>query len=444
MSSPRGDGPVGRQTGRVVSRSRAVTAVSYGAFLADRTAPRVAWASPAGLELAGAGAAARVTASGSDRFETVRRAATARLADVDHDGPPATRPRFVGGVAFEPDHDPEPPWAGLPAASFVLPAVTLTSSGGETWLTVVESGPDPDPAAVEARLDRLAARLAELPAMQPAGGPPGVRHTERTPDREGWEHGVRTVLEAIAAGRLRKVALAQRLEATLAGELAVPDVLERVRRRYPDCFRFLVEPTSEAAFFGAPPERLVRRSGDHVETEALAGSVERGTTPEADAELARRLREDEKLRVEQALVAETIEAALDRLGTVAVGDREVRRLSNIQHLRTPVEATLDRDTHVLELVDALHPTPAVGGLPSATARETIREVEPFRRGWYAAPVGWFDAAGDGEFAVGIRSAVAGGGNVTLHAGNGIVADSDPAEEWAELAPKYRPILDELR
>jgi menaquinone-specific isochorismate synthase len=118
-------------------------------------------------------------------------------------------------------------------------------------------------------------------------------------------------------------------------------------------------------------------------------------------------------------------------------------LTNIQHLQTPITARLDEQTHVLELVEALHPTPAVGGLPRDQALEVIAETETFERGWYAAPVGWFDAAGDGEFAVGIRSGVASDRSATLYAGNGIVADSDPHAEWNEIQPKYRPILDEL-
>jgi menaquinone-specific isochorismate synthase len=128
---------------------------------------------------------------------------------------------------------------------------------------------------------------------------------------------------------------------------------------------------------------------------------------------------------------------------VNVGEREIKQLSNIQHLRTPITAMLDDETHVLDVVEALHPTPAVGGLPPERARTVIGETEPFDRGWYASPVGWFDAAGDGEFVVGIRSAVGGGHDATLYAGNGIVADSEPEEEWAELAPKFRPVLDEL-
>jgi menaquinone-specific isochorismate synthase len=126
-----------------------------------------------------------------------------------------------------------------------------------------------------------------------------------------------------------------------------------------------------------------------------------------------------------------------------VGEQTIRKLATIQHLRTPIEARLDADEHVLSVVETLHPTPAVGGIPLEVALEAIRDFEPFDRGWYASPVGWFDATGDGEFAVAIRSAIGDGDSVTMFGGNGIVADSDPAEEWDEVLPKFRPVLDEL-
>jgi menaquinone-specific isochorismate synthase len=236
------------------------------------------------------------------------------------------------------------------------------------------------------------------------------------------------------------VVLAVALAVTLEEAVAVPDALERLRRSYPDCFRFLVQPTDQAGFFGVPPERLVRLDGREARTEALAGTVARGDTPEEDAALADSLLSSEKLQHEQALVAEAIEEHLAPLGTVTVGEQGVRKLANVQHLHTSIEATLDGDSHVLDLVDALHPTPAVGGLPPETAERVIRETETFERGWYASPVGWFDADGDGEFAVAIRSAVAGGRRATLFAGNGIVADSDPADEWEEVRMKFEPIL----
>jgi menaquinone-specific isochorismate synthase len=440
-------GDEGRPTnvagGRLISRTREVSDLSFPAFLASQPAPRVSWATPDGFELVGGDAATTLTATGPDRFDTLRQDAAALFADTDADGPPAARPRAIGGLAFDPSHDPAPPWTGFPGALFVVPRVQLTRADDRTWLTVAAAGPNVDPATVAADLDAAHDAITDLPMMRPSGGRPGVTATRRATSKAEWTDDVAECVERIRRGDLRKVVLATALDADLATSIDVPGTLERLRRTYPECYRFLVQPTDEAGFFGPPPERLVKITGEEVETEALAGSVARGDTPEGDADLARSLETSEKIRHEQGIVVDAIRERLAPLGEVQVGERGVRKFANIQHLRTPITARLDDDTHVLDVVEALHPTPAVGGLPPERAREVIHETESFDRGWYAAPMGWFDAAGDGEFAVGIRSAVAGGRHATLYAGNGIVADSDPDEEWAELGPKFRPVLDEL-
>jgi len=121
----------------------------------------------------------------------------------------------------------------------------------------------------------------------------------------------------------------------------------------------------------------------------------------------------------------------------------VIQLQNIQHLYTPVRATLKTKAHILQFVERMHPTPALGGDPQAGAREAIARIEPLARGWYGAPVGWLDGDGNGEFAVAIRSAVARGERVRLYAGAGIVGDSIPAKEWDETALKFKPLLGAL-
>jgi menaquinone-specific isochorismate synthase len=121
----------------------------------------------------------------------------------------------------------------------------------------------------------------------------------------------------------------------------------------------------------------------------------------------------------------------------------IYRLSNIQHLYTPIEGQLKQETGILPLVETLHPTPALGGTPRHLAMEFIRQAEPVPRGWYAAPIGWIDCHLDGEFGVAIRSAVCQDRRVWLYAGGGIVADSIPRKEWDETALKFKPMLNAL-
>ncbi|OVE86303.1 isochorismate synthase [Natronolimnobius baerhuensis] len=459
----------------LVSASRELADVSFGAitdaeFDGDEASElRLQWATPDGLEIVGRGVAARLTATGPTRFDDIHQQASNLFADLEHDGPAIARPRAFGGFAFHDSHDTvaeydetatsdtadtadtdarNSHWQGFDAASFVVPRVFVTRSdtddltgNAKIWLTAVGT----DASETSDRLERWDERLADLPAMQPSGTSPGVAATERTTTREQWAGQVDAALERIATDRLRKVVLAQALSVDLEDEIDVASTLERLRRRYPNCYRFLISGHDGSTFFGAPPERLVSKRGDRVETEALAGSAPRGEAPEEDEAYADEMLASDKLDREHDLVVEAIRDQLEGLASeLYIGDRGIRKLATIQHLQTPIEATLAADRHVLELVEGLHPTPAVGGMPPEAAWETIRDTEPFDRGWYASPIGWFDANGDGEFAVGLRSGVATADRVTLFAGNGIVADSDPDEEWEEVQLKFRPILDELR
>ncbi|MFB6137502.1 MAG: isochorismate synthase MenF [Halobacteriaceae archaeon] len=452
----------GRETAPLLARSRRVTALprdartpAFRAAVAAEDAPLVAWTDPGGPTIVGSGAATTLSATGPERFETLRDGADALFDRLDFDGPSLARPRLLGGAAFD-EPAPGDPWAGFPSAYLLLPRIQVVSHDGETWLTLVEStetgdeGDRPDAAldleTTAAALEEVADRRREATAGGEGDGHrgPGIDAVTHDPPRSDWEADVAAAVERIEEGDLEKVVLAGALVADLSGPLDVHDVLDRLGERYPDCYRFAVDPGTGPRFFGATPELLVERDGRAVRTTALAGSAERAADPERDRALAAALRDSEKRRREHALVVEAVRDRLaPHLESVEVGERSVRTLATVQHLQTPVRGELAGETHALGLADALHPTPAVGGLPPDEARAVIRDTERFDRGWYAGPVGWVDAEGDGSFAVAIRSALAHDERATLFAGNGIVADADPAEEWAELQLKYRPVLDEL-
>jgi menaquinone-specific isochorismate synthase len=447
MESVRADGravPVSEVTG--VVRSCPVERPSVRSFLQAVDRPRLAW-SDATTTLVAGGAAAVIAADGEDRFAAVKEAADGLFAGLQtpshvHDD---ARPRLFGGFAFHENHaDPggDDIWHGYPGAQFVLPEIQVAMTTDGAWLTAAATGVDADQHAAET-LDRWRSRLAALPELT-STGPPGITHRHPTPSKDGWREQVRSAIDQVDRGTLQKVVLAQSLTVDLEHPVDVPDALSRLSTTYPGCYRFLFEPALGSTFFGATPERLVSLDGKTVRTEALAGSTGRGETPAEDEWLASQLRESEKDVHEHELVAEAIRDQLAPLAAdIRTGSRTVRQLATVQHLQTPIRAELSADTHVLSLVEALHPTPAVGGLPPDQALRTIRETEAFDRGWYAAPIGWLDAEGNGTFAVAIRSALAGDRSATLFAGAGIVADSDPDEEWDELQLKYGPMLDEL-
>ncbi len=357
--------------------------------------PRFVWWTPERL-LVGHGVATEVTATGPDRLARVRAALP-------------TAPLWFGGFAFRADHHPSAPWEGFPAARFVAPA---------------------DIQALDPHLP--------FPADIPL---PPLRHRDPLPDRDAWRRMVDAALTAIARGDLTKVVLARALRLTFAAPLDPLTVLARLRRAHPDTFCFLVEPRPGCAFLGATPELLARVQGDHLETEALAGSIARGVTPAEDRALGERLLQSDKDRREHALVVDAIRRALTPLTeTLHIPPApRLRRLANVQHLETPIHARL-RSADLLRVVEALHPTPALGGTPRPAALDFIARHEPFPRGWYAAPVGWLNADGEGEFAVAIRSALICGRTAILYAGAGIVAGSEPDREWEETTLK----LDAMR
>jgi isochorismate synthase EntC len=138
-----------------------------------------------------------------------------------------------------------------------------------------------------------------------------------------------------------------------------------------------------------------------------------------------------------AMLREALAPLADRLDVAA--RPEIVRLRHVQHLVTPLSGRLRDDADVLALVQRLHPTPAVGGTPRQLALELIAEEEPIERGWYAAPLGWVDHRGDGEFVVALRSGVVHGREASLFAGCGIVADSDPEREWDESSAKLQAL-----
>lgn len=452
MSRLRGEASVASFEGPLLSRSIPIDPPPFQSVLQAAPAPRTVWAAPdldAGVDpteskptIVGSGAAAVLRADGSARFEQIRTQADALVGDANTDTARAARPRLFGGFAFHDDHEPAPPWTGFSGAQFVLPRIQITWGDDTAWLTTNAVGGSQS--ALGARIEQAHQWVSSLSESgSPAEGP-GIHHRERLTNRETWRTAVSASIDRIRAGELRKVVLAQALRTAIDGELSITDTFSRLRGTYPGCFGFLIDATGDRYFLGATPERLVSLRGRTIHTGALAGTTGRGDTPEEDDRLARELRDSEKNAHEHDLVVNTVREQLDPFTTsITTGDRRVRRLGTVQHLETPVTAELAQEEHVLSLVEALHPTPAVGGLPPDRALATIQATEPFDRGWYAAPVGWFDAEGNGSFAVALRSTVTTRDVATLFAGVGIVSDSDPDDEWEEVQLKYRPVLDAL-
>ena len=402
----------------------------------------------------GYGQAACLRPSGSDRMaqlaeqgdSLLRRLVDLRTADAAL-APPAC---LYGGLQFLPSQghslptapSGEGPWAGLPEAQFVLPRWLVRLRGRRGFLQLVATARE---LTAQAQiLDELQAiegalQGAQLVRTRPAAATQGA--VAGLSDGQPFHDLVTQALQQIAQGTLTKVVLArmQWVQRSDGRAFDTAAALCDLGRAYPSCLRFSM-PMGTATFLGATPELLVARDGCLVRCDALAGSRPSHVTGQSGKTAAQALLHDEKEAREHAYVVDAIRERLQAYGTVAAAPTPTLRvLRNVLHLWTPITATLARPVHVLSLLADLHPTPAVCGVPQAAAAQFIAQCEAQPRGYYAAPIGWFDASGDGAFYVAIRSGLVRDDRAWLFAGAGIVAGSDPDRELRETQAKLRPM-----
>ncbi|MGB7589152.1 MAG: isochorismate synthase [Solirubrobacterales bacterium] len=405
------------------------------------------WEQPdRGFALAALGVAHEASSRGARRFRDVAEECL-RLGDdaTVHEPvglPAGAGPVWTGGFSFDAKGAGSAPWSSFAPASMVLPELSLCRNQDDLFLTVnlvVAPGEDADAAIarVSSRVSGL--RRDPLPLLDPhPTGRPEIRSVH--PPRE-FERAVAAASDRIRSSGLSKVVLAREIMVVGASAHEPAAIFGALRDQFPSCFCFCCG-TPEAAFLGASPELLVRRSGASVSTVALAGSTRRSSDPAVDDHLGEKLLRSDKDRREQRIVADRIVRAL-RPHAVWVqrgAEPEVIKVANIQHLATPVIAQLAEPRSAVELAGLLHPTPAVGGEPWPEAAAAIDALERMDRGWYAGPVGWMDATEDGEFCVALRSALLRDRAAHLYAGVGVVAGSDPAAELAETEVKLGAML----
>lgn len=384
-----------------------------------------------GSGLAGRGVALRVP---------VAEVAGALLA-IEVDDPldaPGTGPVAFGALPFLSD----------PGAEMFVPRVCVgREPDGTRWITTVwgaeEEEPDAGELAAVAGRPSAGAAGASLyreemgDAARPGDGPSSYAVASVLPPHE-WCAAVNRATERIRGGGLDKVVLAREVRITADATIGLSDVLTRLRARFGGCYVFAVD-----GFCGASPELLVARAGDLVRSQPMAGTAPHTGDPDTDHRLAAALLASATYRHEHQVTIDAVHDTLLRFSSYLDYEPEpsVVPLANVAHLATTVQGRLSHPpASILELRDALHPTPAVCGRPRDAARALIGELEPGGRGRYAGSVGWVDRHGNGTWAVSIRCAQIDGNVARLHAGNGIVGESDPATELAETRAKLQAML----
>ena len=371
------------------------------------------WATGAGDGLAatlGWGEAFRAVSTGPDRFAELD-AAFDRWAATR---PPGSNPVAFTTVAFADDS----------AATSVLVVPALLGRWSHGTLEVTRQGDTPE-------------------SLPEPTDPPEFEELELLPGRltrQRYRNAVATAVERIRAGEVEKVIVARDLVATAPQPLDLPALLDRLQRANTASWTFHVD-----GLVGSSPEMLVAVRGNRVRSQVLAGSAPVTGDVHADDVTATRLAASAKDHAEHAYAARSVAERLASVGEVATRDPQVKRLPRIMHLATDIAGTLREAHSALEVAGVVHPSAAVCGTPTDVAFGVIAELEGFDRGRYAGPVGWVDAAGDGEFVIALRCGQLDeeGTTIRLFAGGGIVAGSVPNDELAETARKFLPMYEAL-
>jgi menaquinone-specific isochorismate synthase len=399
--------------------------------------------------LTGAGVAASATAERDENNASVRDVLTqlqSTATVIGISGIEGTGPLLFGGLAFDSTKQPSKKWASFGGSYFFLPTFLLTKQKGQCYLTrTLVCRPSDHADELMRQLQQsedTIFRSLKMSHWEKQPWNPLIEQKDQ--GLEEWNHMASEAIQTMEERVLNKVVLARSRNLTFQNELSSDDLICSLREQQENTCIFCLEKGS-AAFLGATPERLVKKSGRRIYSACLAGSVARGKTNEEDACLGEWLLNDQKNDLEHQYVVSTVrDSLIDLCERLNIPDRPVlMKNKNIQHLYTSVEGICAESASVFDFVERLHPTPALGGLPRDAAMNWIREHEQLDRGFYAAPIGWCDVQEDGEFDVGIRSALINGREALLYAGCGVLKDSIPEQEYEETAIKFKPMLNTL-
>ena len=390
----------------------------------------------------GLGHAHVLTASDyQERFEEIKRDWQSLCRQIVNEES-GVQPILFGGFSFDPLNDHPSEWSSFPNAYFVVPSFQLILKEDRAYVSIhlitEKEETFEEFEALRKERDQLihAAQVSELASYEK----PHVIERQEI-KKEQYMASIQKVTELIKAGQAEKVVIARAMKLKFEQHLPSSSALYQVSKEQPESFLFGLE-AEKQFFFGATPERLVKVENRQALSTCLAGSIPRGKTVEQDTELGNELLNDRKNRSEHQYVVNMISQVFQgHCADMYIPKQpKLMKIRDIQHLYTPVEGDLGANSTLFDLVKDLHPTPALGGEPKEEALSLIRQYETMNRGYYAAPIGWIDASGNGEFAVAIRSALLNEQEAFLFAGGGIVEDSTPESEYAETWVKFRPML----
>ncbi|PEJ57581.1 isochorismate synthase [Bacillus sp. AFS002410] len=355
-----------------------------------------------------------------------------------------TGPIALGGFSFFDDYKDDQDWKNFGTSHFYIPKLMVTVTKEGTFITsnyeINEQTSVEDLLLQYKEYDDF---LENFGMKQPSFTQSECINKDEYEPNE-WIQSVKEAIQQMKNEKLEKVVLNRTLDATFSAEVNSTKVIYELEatRNVNYIISYQIKDT---VFISATPERLISKKNNTVSSMCLAGSAAKGKTKEENIEASNWLLNSKKNNGEHAFVVNYIRETLKKYCNELLipSTPRIMATKSLLHLFTPVEGKLYNNVTLFELIQALHPTPALGGFPKEEACKLIRELEPVDRGWYGAPIGWIDLNGNGDFAVGIRSALIKGEKAKLYAGCGVVQDSKPEEEFFETGVKFLPMLNAL-
>ena len=351
-------------------------------------------------------------------------------------------PLFVGGIKF-PSGKRDERWNDFDFAKWSIPNILLLKSANDYKVIINVIRNHSNKNSFWNEVGELFSTIELSGNETPHNKEIPVKVLSNMPrvEIDEWSNQIQSALEKISHNKLQKVVLSRYNEIELSGPLNIANQLDRLESNFGNCDTFAYK-SKESFFFGTSPEKLFRVRDGLLETDALAGSIQRGIDDAEERILEERILCDEKNLAEHKTVVDFLLFQLTPLTEKILFDSQpsIKKYSNIQHLYSQIRAKLKSDVSFFSLLEKLYPTPAVCGFPSDQALSVINELEDFDRGLYSGAIGWFNLSGSADFSVGIRSALLRGNILQAYAGCGIVKGSDPLSEYIETELKQKPIL----
>jgi menaquinone-specific isochorismate synthase len=349
-------------------------------------------------------------------------------------------PYLFGGVSFFPEIS-DPIWEDFGTSFWFVPRIILLQNREGLFCSfqvIIDTETTDNNLSLFGKYLDLLYRDTDVPIAEEAA----LIESDlpAAENQEIWKESVRAAIGQIESKKIRKIVLSRRIILDILKQPDTIGILRTLSKRFPNCYSFIFK-SGESVFIGASPEKLISVKEDMAFCHAIAGSIRRGNTSDEDKQLEKQLLTSGKNLSEHNFVIEHIRSALEPFcRSVAVDShRTIKKLSNIQHIYTGIEGKLANNGSLFDLLNVLHPTPAVGGIPVKESMDMIKQLESYDRGWYAGFLGWITPEWSGEFFVSIRSALLKNDKLYAFAGSGIVVDSDPGAEYEETETKLQAI-----